>query len=47
MDLFIVALHRLRTVAKLGAEVADPKNVLSRALERFDALTGGLPVSGG
>jgi hypothetical protein len=27
VDLFIVSLHRLHTVAKLAAEVADPRNV--------------------
>jgi len=45
VDLFIVALHRLHTVAKLAAEVADPRDVLSGALERFGGLTAGLPLS--
>jgi hypothetical protein len=47
VDLFIVSLHRLHTVAKLTAEVADPRNVLSGALERFSGLTAGLPLSEG
>jgi hypothetical protein len=34
VDLFIVSRHRLPAVAKLAAEVADPRNVLSGALER-------------
>lgn len=45
VDLFIVSLHRLHTVAKLAAEVADPRNVLSRELERFSDLTAGFPLS--
>ena len=45
VDLFVVSLHRLHTVAKLAAEVADPKDVLSEALERFGGLTAGLPLS--
>jgi hypothetical protein len=45
VDLFGVSLHRLHTVAKLAAEVADPRNVLSEALERFGGLTAGLPLS--
>jgi hypothetical protein len=45
VDLFVVSLHRLHTVAQLAAEVADPRNVLSGALERFSALTTGLPLS--
>jgi hypothetical protein len=47
VDLFIVTLHRLHTVAELAAEVADPRDVLSGALERFDGLTAGLPLSEG
>jgi hypothetical protein len=47
VDLFIVTLHRLHTVAKLAAEVADPRDVLSGALERFGGLTAGLPLSEG
>jgi hypothetical protein len=47
VDLFIVSLHRLHTVAKLAAEVADPRDVLSGALERFNGLTAGLPLSEG
>lgn len=47
VDLFVVSLHRLHTVAKLAAEVADPRNVLSEALERFSVLTVGLPLSDG
>ena len=47
VDLFVVSLHRLHTVAKLAAEVADPRNVLSGALERFSGLTAGLPLSEG
>jgi hypothetical protein len=47
VDLFIVTLHRLHTVAKLAAEVADPRDILSGALERFGALTAGLPLSEG
>jgi hypothetical protein len=35
VDLFVVSLHRLHTVAELAAAVADPRNVLSGALERF------------
>jgi hypothetical protein len=45
VDLFVVSLHRLHTVAQLAAEVTDPRNVLARALERFNGLTGGLPLS--
>jgi hypothetical protein len=45
VDLFIVTLHRLHTV--LAAEVADPRDVLSGAIERFGALTAGLPLSEG
>jgi hypothetical protein len=45
VDLFIVTLHRLHTVAKLAAEVADPRDVLLGALERFGGLTAGLPLS--
>lgn len=47
VDLFIVSPHRLHTVAKLAAEVADPRNVLPGALERFSRLTAGLPLSAG
>ena len=45
VDLFIVSLHRLHTVAKLAAEVADPRKVASEALERFSDLTAGFPLS--
>lgn len=45
VDLFVVSLHRLHTVAQLAAEVADPRNVLSGALERFSGLAAGLPLS--
>jgi len=45
VDLFLVSLHRLHTVAKLAAEVADPTNVLSGELDRFRELTAGLPLS--
>lgn len=45
VDLFVVSLHRLHTVAELAAEVADPENVLPEALERFSGLTAGLPLS--
>ena len=45
VDLFVVSLHRLHTVARLAAEVADPGNVLSAALEQFSDLTAGLPLS--
>lgn len=45
MDLFVVSLHRLHTVAELAAAVADARNVLSGALERFSGQTGGLPLS--
>jgi hypothetical protein len=45
VDLFMVSLHRLHTVAELAAEVADPRNVLSGALDRFNSLTAGLPLS--
>ena len=41
----MVSLHRLHTVAQLAAEVADPRNVLAGALERFSGLTAGLPLS--
>lgn len=47
VDLFMVSLHRLHTVAKLAAEVADPRNVLSGALQRFSGLTAGFPLSDG
>jgi hypothetical protein len=45
VDLFMVSLHRLHTVAELAAAVADPRNVLSGALARFSDLTAGLPLS--
>ncbi len=45
MDLFIVSLHRLHTVAELAAAAADPRNVLSAALERFSKQAEGLPLS--
>jgi hypothetical protein len=45
VDLFVVSLHRLHTVAELAAVVADPRNILSGALERFSGLTAGLPLS--
>jgi hypothetical protein len=45
VDLFVVSLHRLHTVARLAAEVADPENVLPGALERFSGLTAGLPLA--
>jgi hypothetical protein len=45
VDLFVVSLHRLRSVAELTAAVADPRNVLCAALERFSGQTGGLPLS--
>ena len=45
VDLFMVSLHRLHTVAKLAAEVADPRKVASEALERFSDLTAGFPLS--
>jgi hypothetical protein len=45
VDLFIVSLHRLHTVAKLAADVTDPRNVLSGALARFSELTAGFPLS--
>jgi hypothetical protein len=32
-------------VAKLAAEVADPRKVVSEALERFSDLTAGFPLS--
>lgn len=41
----MVSLHRLHTVAELAAEVADPRNVLSGALQRFSGLTAGLLLS--
>ncbi|MGH3277968.1 MAG: hypothetical protein ACRDNW_02390 [Trebonia sp.] len=47
VGLFIVTLHRLHTVAKLAAEVADPRDVPSGALGRFGGLTAGLPLSEG
>jgi hypothetical protein len=47
VDLFMVSLHRLHTVAELAAEVADPRNVLLAALERFTGLTAGLSLSEG
>ena len=45
VDLFVVTLNRLHTVAKLAAEVAGPRDVLPGALERFGGLTAGLPLS--
>jgi hypothetical protein len=45
VDLFVVSLHRLHTVAELAAAAADPRNVLSGALERFTGQTAGLPLS--
>lgn len=45
VDLFAVSLHRLHTMAKLAAEVAAPRNVLSEALERFSGLAAGLPLA--
>ncbi len=45
VDLFIISLNRLHTVAGLAAEVADPRNVLPAALERFGEQTEGLPLS--
>jgi hypothetical protein len=45
VDLFVVSLHRLHTVAQLAAEVADPRNVLLAAIEQFNQHTAGLPLS--
>lgn len=45
VDLFVVSLHRLHTVAELTAEVADPRNVLPAAIEQFGRQTAGLPLS--
>jgi hypothetical protein len=45
VDLFMVSLHRLRAVAELAVEVADPRSALSGALDRFSGLTSGLPLS--
>ena len=45
VDLFVVSLHRLHTVAELAATVADPPNVLPEAIEQFTAQTAGLPLS--
>ncbi len=33
VDLFVVSLNRLHAVARLAAEVADPRNVLPAALD--------------
>ncbi len=45
VDLFVVSLHRLSTVAGLAAEVADPRSVLPAAIALFSAQTAGLPLS--
>jgi hypothetical protein len=45
VDLFVVSLHRLHTVAELAAAVADPRDILSGALEQFSGLTAGLSLS--
>ena len=45
VDLFVVSLHRLHTVAELAATVADPRNVLPEAIDQFTAQTAGLPLS--
>lgn len=46
VDLFIVSLNRLHAVARLAAEVADPRNVLPAALDQFSDQTAGFPLSG-
>lgn len=45
VDFFVVSLHRLHTVAKLAAEVADPRNILPAAMELFSQHTAGLLLS--
>lgn len=45
VDLFVVSLHRLHTVAQLAAEVADPRMVLPVAIAQFNQHTAGLPLS--
>ncbi len=45
VDLFVVSLHRLSTVADLAADVADPRNVLPEAIVMFSDQTAGLPLS--
>jgi len=45
VDLFVVSLHRLSTVANLAAEVADPRDVLPEAITLFSEQTAGLPLS--
>jgi hypothetical protein len=45
VDLFVVSLHRLHTVAELAAEVADTRKVLPAAIEQFSQHTAGLPLS--
>jgi hypothetical protein len=45
VDLFVVSLHRLSTVANLAAEVADPRDVLPDAITLFSEQTAGLPLS--
>jgi len=45
VDLFVVSLHRLSTVADLAADVADPRNVLPEAIALFSEQTAGLPLS--
>ena len=46
VDLFVVSLNRLHAVARLAAEVADPRNVLPAALDQFSDQTAGFPLSG-
>jgi hypothetical protein len=45
VDLFVVSLHRLSTVADLAADMADPRNVLPEAIALFSEQTAGLPLS--
>jgi hypothetical protein len=41
----VVSLNRLHAVARLAAEVADPRNVLPAALDQFSDQTAGFPLS--
>ena len=45
-DPFVVSLNRLQAVARLAAEVADPRNVLPAALDQFSDQTAGLEHPG-
>ena len=46
VDLLVISLNRLHAVARLAAEVADPRNVLPAALDQFSDQTAGFPLSG-